>query len=190
MLDKSVEYHEIFMKRPAGAPLKRFRLPECFQFVYFKKGDERIWADIEASVMEFDSKSDAHKYFKGKYLPFLSELERRCMFVQDDKGNKIATLSIWWDYTGKRRNPWLHWFAVKPGFQGRGIGNALLYRVMKETIAIEGDVDVYLKTQTWSHRAINLYMRQSFEITTEKKVGPWKNKEYESAVAVIKDLLY
>lgn len=190
MLDKSVKYHRIFMKRPAGAPLKEFYLPEGFKFTYFKKGDEKLWAGIETSVMEFNSKNDACKYFEKKYLPFLSELERRCIFVQDDKGNKIATLSIWWEGTGKCRSCWLHWFAVKPGFQGKGIGNALLYKAMKEMILIEGDVDVYLKTQTWSHRAINLYKRQSFEIATEEKVGPFENNEYQLALAVIKNLLY
>lgn len=189
MLDKSVAFKEIFMRRPAGAAIEEMGLPEGFEFIPYEKGDETDWAEIEASVLEFDSKKEALGYFKERYMDDIRELERRCMFVKDKSGMKVATLTAWWDYSEQRRDPWLHWFAVKPEFQGKGIGGALLSRVMKLTVDMEGDVDVYLKTQTWSHRAIKLYLRQGFGFTDESKLGRWHNKGFDEALRIIGDMI-
>ena len=188
MLDKNVPYIEILMHRRKGTPIKKMPLPAGYRFVFFQKGDEKAWAAIETSVLEFESEMDALLYFQKGFLPYLPELERRCLFVEDERGEKIATAMAWWDYSVVKRHPWLHWVAVKPSCQGLGIGKAIVGEVLQLMEDIEGDRDFYLHTQTWSHRAIKIYRKAGFEITPEKNVGPYANDKYEEAVALLKTL--
>lgn len=150
MLDKSIPYYDVLMIREKGKPASEFSLPDKFKFVSFKPGDEKEWAEIETSVGEFDRSVDALVYFQRDYLPYLKELERRCIFIENSEGEKVATTTIWWCYTGVRRDPWIHWVAVRPEYQGLGLGKAIVSECMRRLKDIEGDRNVYLHTQTWS----------------------------------------
>lgn len=189
MLDKTIPYYHVLMKREKGSPLKEYKLPENFRFTMFKSGDENQWAEIEASVGEFENAADALVYFQTNYLPYINELERRCIFIEDENGEKVATLTIWWSYTGKRRVPWINWVAVKAGYQGLGLGKAIFFEGIKMLIEIEGDVDVYLHTQTWSYKAINIYKKAGFEITGEKPVGKYENNDYSEVIELLRNYI-
>jgi len=189
MLDKSIKYYEVIMKREKGAPVQEFTLPAGYRYVPFQPNDEKEWAEIETSVGEFDRTVDALVYFQKYYMSHKGELERRCIFIENPEGKKIATLSAWWTYTGVRRDPWLHWFAIKPEYQGLSLGKALCYETMRKLLEIEGDRDFYLHTQTWSYKAINIYRKEGFFITDEKGLGGCENKDYEPAVELLKDYL-
>jgi GNAT superfamily N-acetyltransferase len=173
MLDKSLEYIEILMKRRKGKPVKAIPLPEGFKFTFFEEGNESDWADIESSVGEFDSKEKALEYFKGKYLQNIEELKQRCIFVENPEGEKIATFTAWWEILNKKRKPWVSWVAVNPGYQARGLGKAIVSRGMNLFLQLEGDVDIYLKTQTWSYKAVNIYRTQGFRMQNLKKENSW-----------------
>ncbi len=168
MLDKTLEYVQILMIRRRGKPVRYFPVPEGFSISMYKKGDEVSWAEIEASVGEFESVGKAHEYFCGKYLPYERELERRCIFIEDGLGKKVATFTAWWEYAGKRRKPWVSWVSVRPEYQGIGLGKAIVSAGIKLFIEIEGDADIYLKTQTWSYKAVNIYREQGFRMKGKK----------------------
>jgi GNAT superfamily N-acetyltransferase len=185
MLDKSIAYFDILMHRKKGAPAPSFALPDGFSFSFFKPGDEKSWAKIETSVLEFSDELDALMYFQKEYMPLTSELEKRCLFVEDKKGAKAATSTAWWGYTGVKRDPWLHWVAVDPKYQGLGLGKAIISKVTQLMIDIEGDRDFYLHTQTWSHKAIKIYEKMGYEITDEKNLHKYENGDYEKAMAVL-----
>ncbi len=189
MLDKTIKYYEVIMKREKGTPLLEYLLPEGYRYVMYSPGDELSWAEIETSVGEFNKVEDALEYYSKKYLPYIDELKRRCLFVENSKGKKIATLTAWWSYTDKRRDPWLQWFSVMPECQNKSIGKALVYECMKLLIEIEGDHDVYLPTQTWSYKAINIYRKQGFKIIPEKGLGGFKNENYELVIELLKDYM-
>jgi len=186
MLDKTIPYYHVFMVRKKGKPMYHFPLPDKFRFTLFRAGDEKEWAEIETSVGEFDSVEDALIYFEKNFLPYLNELERRCIFIEDSEGNKVATLTIWWRYTGLRRDPWIHWVAVRPEYQGLGLGKAIVSEGLRRLIEIEGDRDTYLHTQTWSYKAIGIYIKAGFEITDEKGLAGYENYDYEKAMDLLK----
>ena len=188
MLDKSVPYFDVLMHRKKGAPIIRYPLPEGFRFEWFQPGDEKPWARIETSVLEFADEMDALHYFQQTYLPFRAELARRCLFVSAAKGEKIATSMAWWCHTGARRDPWLHWVAVKPEYQGLGIGKAIVSHITAAMVDMEGDRDFYLHTQTWSHRAIRLYEKLGYAITAEKNLFRYTNENYDKAMAVLREV--
>jgi GNAT superfamily N-acetyltransferase len=188
MLDKSVPYAGLFMRRPAGAGLSPSPLPDGFAFSFFEDGDESDWARIETSVLEFDSEFAALLHFKKHYMPHADDLRRRCLFVSNADGSKVATSMAWWHYVAGRRRPWVHWVAVEPRFQGLGIGKAIVSRATQLLVELEGDVDFFLKTQTWSHRAVRVYMANGYEPTDEKllyKASKDRKNNYRRAMRIL-----
>lgn len=188
MLDKSVPYMDVLMHRKSNTPIPVFPLSADFQFSYFKSGDEKAWANIETAVLEFDDELDALIYFQKEFLPFLSELERRCIFIETNAGEKIATATAWHAYTGVRRDPWIYWVAVHPSYQGMGLGKALVSQVVRLMRDIEGERDFYLHTQTWSHTAIRVYLKMGFSVTGEKNLSEYANEHYPQNVALLRSM--
>ena len=191
MLDKTVPYAKLKMVRRVGTPVPDYPLPEGFKFVFYEDGDETYWAKLEASVYEFDSEFAALLRFKEEFSPDVNakELRRRCMFIENESGEKVATASAWWSYIENERHPWLYWVSVSPEYQGLGLGKAIVSRVTQLLLEIEGDVDFFLSTQTWSYRAINIYKQFGYEPTDEKALYPGKLKrDYKKALKILSKL--
>ena len=188
MLDKTLPYYNIIMKRCKGAGIPDVNLPEGYAFKQYAVGDDISWAVIMVSVGEFDQVEDALKYFKEEYLPYYNELIRRSFFIQSAKGELIGTLTNWWNYTQNRRDPSIHWVGVKPEYQGLGLGKALVYEGMRRMIELEGDRDFYLHTQTWSYKAITIYLKAGYEFVKDEAFGNYTN-DYENAMKTISELI-
>lgn len=188
MLDRSVPYFNVIMKRQPGRPIPECPLPAGYAIARFIPGNEESWAEIEASVGEFDSAGEAIRYFRQTYMPLPDELGKRLLFVENERGEAVGTIMCWWDYTGVRRDPSVHWFAVKRGFQGLGLGKALVAACLREMIRLEGDRDIYLHTQTWSYKAVRLYSRFGFEIVRDETFGSYAN-DYDRAMPILDMLL-
>lgn len=186
MLDKSVPYAGLYMRRKAGTPAPLYDLPGGYGFQTFRAGDEGNWASIETSVLEFDGEFSALMYFNEKFMPFSGELSRRCLFIENERGEKVATATAWWDEIETRRYPWLHWVAVKPRFQGIGLGKALVSKVTELMIELEGDMDFYLHTQTWSYKAIGVYKAHGYQPTDEKPLYKNRKDNYKKAMRILK----
>ena len=186
MLDKSLPYVGLYMKRPSGTPLKEAPLPEGYKFVFYDTNDELSWAKIETSVLEFDSVFDALLYFNGKFKPEIEEFKKRCLFIENENGTKIATATAWWHFINNERRAWLFWVAVEPDYQGMGLGKAIISRITKLILELEGDVDIFLFTQTWSHKAIKIYEKFGYTPTDEKILYK-DNKEnnYKKAMKIL-----
>ncbi len=189
MLDKSLPYIDIIMRRnPAPPPVPA--LPPGYRFGFFgENGDEksiRDWAEIEASVLEFDDTGSAEKYFRREFLPYKNELYRRMRFIITTDGRRVGTATSWWQIYNGIRNPWVHWVAVRPEFQSKGLGRALIYEVTRLMHEIEGETYFYLHTQTWSYKAVFLYESAGFEITVPcLPVCRYSSERLEEARAII-----
>lgn len=188
MLDKSIPFHRVIMQRKANTEIPEPNLPAGFSFVDFTAGDEKDWAEIETSVGEFERSVDALVCFQKNYLTYLPEVERRTVFVQNKDGSKVATLTNWWLYTGERRDPWIHWVAVRPEYQGLGLGKAIVFEGMRRMLRMEGDRDVFLCTQTWSYKAIGIYIKAGFQFNKDQFIGGLTN-EYEMAMPILNEKL-
>ena len=176
MMDKSLPYYRLILKRPAGAPLPERALPKGYTLTPFTDGDEADWAEIETAVDEFPRAVDALRYFQQSYLPARQEVELRTLFLIAPDGRKVGTVTLWWGYTGLRRDPWLHWVAVRPELQGQGLGKAMVAQALRRFLEIEGDRAIYLPTQTWSSRAVNIYRWAGFDFCYEPGAGGFDNQ--------------
>jgi ribosomal protein S18 acetylase RimI-like enzyme len=188
MLDKSIPYFNIIMKRPAGASLPHYGLPVGFSFEWYISGMEVDWAAIEASVGEFDNNKESLNFFKNEYLSHSEELKNRLLFVLNQERKPVGTITGWWNFTGERRNLSIHWFAVQKEYQGLGIGKALVTECIRNLQVLEGDKDIYLHTQTWSYKAIALYLKSGFNIEVKETFSHYKN-DYEQALPILQELL-
>lgn len=188
MLDKSLPYLNIIMKRDASTPLVRFSIPQGFSLVHYSSGDEAAWAEILVSVAEFDSQEEALAYFQEHYAPYPIELVKRCIFLENPAGEKVATFTIWWDIKDEEQIPSLHWIAVKPEFQGQGLGKAIVGHGLELALAIDGDRDIWLHTQTWSWRAVAVYLQVGFRLVSEGAFSDYSN-DYHLALPILQSKL-
>ena len=188
MLDKSVPYAGLFMHRKAGTPIPSFPLPDGFSYVFFADGDERSWAKIETSVQEFNSEFAALLHFRENFIPHPKDLNSRCLFIENEAGEKVATATSWWSYVDRERRPWLHWVGTDPQYQGLGLGKAIISRATEVFVELEGDVEIFLKTQTWSYKAINIYLACGYEPTDEKTLYRDRRDNCKKAMKILEQI--
>lgn len=189
MLDKSIPYHRMILKREPGAAVPDVELPSGYTLVLYQPGDELAWAEIETSVLEFMDTEAALTYFQKEFAPHAEELRRRMLFVRDETGNKVATFTAWWNFTDGSRHPYMHWVAVKPEVQGLGIGKALVAQGVQHMVELEGDVAMYLSTQTWSHKAIRLYRWAGFDFVEDEIQHGGAKHQTREGIEVIRTLI-
>jgi ribosomal protein S18 acetylase RimI-like enzyme len=189
LLDKSLPYFSVIMKRRANAPIPNYELPPGYSFRSFCPGDQAVWADIETSVGEFSTPEDALHYFQSAYLATDAEsLGARLVFACDSHGKPVGTATSWWNDTNGRRNPALHWLAVRSEHQGMGLGKALVSESLRRLVQLEGHGDVFLHSQTWSHRAIAIYLKAGFTIVAEESFADYPN-DYRQAIAILRTVV-
>lgn len=164
MIDKSVPYFDVVMVRPAGsAAVTVPELPVGYGYKLFTPGDEEAWGRIETSVDEFDAQEKALAYFQKEFLSEREEAARRIVFITGPDGKAVANAAAWWkDDVNLGRVALLHWVAVMPQAQGLGLGRAVCTKALERFDHAGPAGDIWLKTQTWSHVAIALYLSLGF----------------------------
>jgi len=185
MLDKTIEYKNIIMRAEWDKVLNVTppSLPAGYSFRFFAADDLDHWARIEASVDEFESADKARDYFAQVYLPDMDNLAQRLIFALDPTGLPIATANSWYAESDLGRQATLHWVAVCPEHQGKGIGKAIVQQAMLNFQQLENNRPVWLHTQTWSHVAVRLYHSLGFNMM---KTAPLANANSRSGVTIKK----
>lgn len=159
--------------------IPQFSLPTGFRMKLFEKGDEQHWARIETSVDEFKNEEAALERFNEEFGPYMDEMSARCLFIENELGEKIATTTAWYgdlkedgDICGR-----IHWVGVAPEYQGKKLSKPLLSAAMN--ILAEHHSKAYLTSQTTSYQAINMYLNYGFEpfITSPSCEEAWELME-------------
>lgn len=189
MLDKNVPYASLFMTMPLELldELKAPSLPAGFRFKMYQPGDESHWADITLKVDEFPTVHAAHEYFAIKFAPGAGLLPERMIFVVDDNDRFVGTACAWMESTQHGDKNVLHWVAVDPAFQRKGIGRALVTKALQIFKEHGLPTPVLLHTQTWSHAAIKLYQLFGFTLCPTSQFGRRPN-ELEDGLAILQEL--
>lgn len=184
MLDKSIPFHTIIMKRPFTKVPTQTSLPTGYNIRTYKLGDEMGWAEIETSVLEFDSVEQALNCHKG-YLPKIEELKRRQWFVENQEGVLVATATAWFKESENGRVPVVHALSCRPEYQGKGLGRIVLIKTIKTFCELDNGKDIWLDTQTWSYKAIGLYLSLGFVPMKTEVYNQTKN-EYQEALPILR----
>ena len=162
--DRSLPRKSLVMVTHPGeiAALEEPVLPKGYRIRLYEPGDVRTWARLMAAVREFDEESQGLDCFNRQFLPEEESLRDRLAFVVSPDDRSVATSMAWWFEENGRRYGRLHWVCAHPDFQNLGLGRAIVTWGMRRTAELEPGLDVYLDTQTWSHKAIGLYLRLGF----------------------------
>ncbi len=146
-----------------------YPLPAGYGFRTYRRGDERIWAEIQTRAGNFESLEKALEDFEREFSSKVEEFERRCLFlVASESGEAIGSTTAWFDpdYRGQDHGR-IHWVAIVPEYQGRGLAKPMLAEAMK--LLRKWHKRVYLATHTGCLKAINMYLDFGFEPDMKKE---------------------
>lgn len=187
MPDRSIPFYNLIL-RCGGWRGEEAPPPEGFRLRGFRPGDEEAWAALEWEIVDFASQEEAREYFTRTYGPPSQELARRCVFAVDGQGRAVGTCTAWRDpgpEGGEAAS--LHWLAVSPQWQGRGLGRALCRKTLSIFREL-GEFPVYIHTQPWSWKALLLYVREGFLLQRAGTFGGYEN-QYAQGMATLAEIL-
>jgi len=196
------------MEKFDTAEYPRHALPAGYAFAQYKPGLEAQWAALHCEVGQCDSIEEAETIFEREFMappdptslagdvchtpsqakraiPDAEALAGRMLFVLDESNLLAGTGCLWDGNHFGRTLQRLHWIAVSPGHQGRGIAKAIVSRLLDLYNELGYGGYIYLTSQTWSYRALNMYAGFGFRPYMGEKPVNWRCGDFakESAEA-------
>jgi ribosomal protein S18 acetylase RimI-like enzyme len=155
-----VPYFHLTMELDDVARVPVVELPEGFAFSLYAPGDEAAWARIEHQAGEFSDDQKALGHFAKEFGKREQEMRERCLFLRAPDGEAIGTSTAWYGERGGGVIGRLHWVAIVPRFQGRGLAKPLVSAAM--ALMRGRHASAYLTTQTTSWIAVKIYLDFGF----------------------------
>ncbi|MFW6457724.1 MAG: GNAT family N-acetyltransferase, partial [Planctomycetota bacterium] len=138
-------------------------------------GDEYNWVNIQSAADEYNEIS--LKLFRKEFGRDPDALSQRQLYITTSANKEIGTATAWYDenYHGKRYGR-IHWVAIHPDWQGRGLARPLLSQTCLRLRRL-GHEKAYLTTSSARIPAINLYLKFGFnpEIQDKDDATVWKH---------------
>src|SRR5215217_418135 len=168
-----IEHIQFVMIRQHLNDLPPVELPEGFGIRTFREGDIANWCRIETSVDEFSVVEHAERYFEREFGPQIELMSNRSFMLETSGGEAIGTTTAWMGAFQGEPMGKIHWVAIEPAYQGKGLAKPLVAMAMHRLG--EDHQRAYLDTQTTSYRAVGLYLKYGFEpvIETESDRRAW-----------------
>lgn len=179
MLDKSIPFTGLLMEKTDPERYPVYQLPDGYTFDTYHPGDELAWGQIHYDLGQTASLDEAVELFRKEFLYLPQQAARRCFFVKDAGGQIAATASLWTGDTFGSTLQRIHWVATAPDHQGHGLAKALLTRLFQLYHELGYSRYIYLISQTWSYKALHLYMRFGFKPYMGKKPVNWKSDNFD-----------
>ncbi|GIP35046.1 GNAT family N-acetyltransferase [Paenibacillus sp. J2TS4] len=149
------------MHRPHLLNIPNYTVPSPYRIRPFRSGDEEHWAAIEWKAGEFPSQDEARLHYANEFGEHSDEMELRCFLLEDGAGSALGTTTAWYKSLQGKIYGRIHWVAIVPEHQGRGLAKPLLASAMKRLADFHDKA--YLTTQTTSWKAIGMYLQFGFE---------------------------
>lgn len=195
-LDKSIQHIGVLMEKFDTSIYPIYQLPLGYKFISYQKGIEKEWAKLQFATGQVDTILEAETAFQKEFLngknmnwnkkeyvplltnerkssPFYKEIHKKMVFIIDSKGELVATGCIWNGSIFGDDRIRLHWIAVSPNHQGKGLAKALVTRLLELYNEFDYSGYLYLTSQTWSYRALNIYMKFGFKPYFGEKPKNW-----------------
>ncbi|MDD7986730.1 GNAT family N-acetyltransferase [Lentisphaera marina] len=169
------KYSEIFLTREHFDDLPDFSLPLAYSYRNYQFQDEENWFRIYKASDNYNKvySTTFREYFGAE----IKKLEQRQIYICNEEGLAVATATAWDDpnFLGESWGR-VHWLAVHPDFQGRGLAKCLLSEVIKRLKEC-GHEKAYLRTYTMREKAIKLYLNFGFTplVRSEEDEKIWRS---------------
>lgn len=163
MMDKTIPYIGVLMTNqdPCGYP--RCPLPAGYEVRAYEPGMEKDWAELQCSVEHMDTVEEALTRFNEELLPEVELLKTRGIFVYGPDRRLAASALLWHGNHFGRVCARVHWVAVAPSEQGKGLCKAVMTILMDLYHSCNLTGGLYLSSQTWSYKALNIYRQFGFK---------------------------
>lgn len=134
-------------------------MPEGIRLRCFQAGDVDTWTRIQESTGIYDPMPP--DLFRREFGTDYRALARRQVYALNPAGIEVGTATAWFPQPPLGTCGRVHWVAVRPTDQRRGIGAALTIRA-SQILASLGHAEAYLTTASGNHPAISLYASLGF----------------------------
>jgi GNAT superfamily N-acetyltransferase len=184
----------IKMSRANLEGVPEFALPAGYSLRWYQPGDEAHWLCIHLATDRYNKidpalferqfgvaqerglQSTSASQGRSGMNSALRDLGERQCYLLAPPGNAIGTGTAWFtdDFEGCRWGR-VHWMAIIPEFQGRGLAKPLMTAICR-CLRELGHDRAYLSTSTARHAAIGLYLKFGFEplIRSEEEAALWR----------------
>ena len=148
------------MRRDNLENLPHHPVPAGFSLRWYEAGDDQNWLEIHRQADRLNRITPG--LFAEQFGSDAQLLEQRQCYLLG-QGNKCLGTATAWFNDDLENKTWgrVHWLAVLPQYQGKGLGKSLLSAVCGRLQEL-GHPRAYLTTSSWRLPAIGLYRRFGF----------------------------
>ena len=134
-------------------------LPPGYAMRAYRPADEELWVAINNQA---DTLQDITlKDFEDSYSGDIEGLRERMFFLREEGGRDVGTVTAWYDNERfGRRFGRIHWLAIMPEFQGRGLAKPMMTVAMNRLAELHDRA--FLTTSTARPIAIKVYLNFGF----------------------------
>jgi ribosomal protein S18 acetylase RimI-like enzyme len=137
----------------------RYELPEGYRMRFYREGDVTTWVQIQQAADRFIVPTA--ETFARSIPGDTAYLAERVMFLVDASGTEIGTITAWNSLFQGRTIGQIHWVAIIPEAQGRGLARPMLSAAC-DLLHDQGYHEAWLETGTGRIAALNLYLKFGF----------------------------
>lgn len=183
-IDHAVPYTGVVMVRENAENIPAFVLPEGYRFAPFTPADEEKWIRLQAEVTHVQSIEQGKKIFREEFLqapedipcedcPGYTDVVKRTVQVKDMQDNLAGVATLWIGDTFGEVWQRVHWVAVHPAHQGKGLAKCMVARMLRLYTELGCESPIYLTSQTKSYRAVRIYRQMGFVPYMGPKPANW-----------------
>jgi GNAT superfamily N-acetyltransferase len=148
-------------------------VPAGYVLRLYEPGDEAAWVAVNGAADKYNRIT--LETFRHEFKGDLAELRRRCFFLREPGGRDVGTATSWYnrDYHGRDIGR-IHWVAILPEFQGKGLAKPMMTVAMNRLAELHDSA--YLSTGVLRLVAIKIYLDFGFvpEIEKEADLAAWQ----------------
>lgn len=186
-MSQKMRNYPVLMIRDTLADIPEYELPAEFSLRWYEPGMEETWRFIQAESDRHNTIT--HSLHSEEFGSDPTVLSTRQCFLYHGTDDPVGTVSAWFNDTfldgtyGR-----IHWLAILPSWQGKGLAKPLLSLTCRRFIELGHD-RAYLTTDSVRLPAISLYLKFGFRpwIKTEKDHSAWASIQLQALDEYLKD---
>ena len=178
--------YSVRMLRENMENIPQFPIPEGYAIRNYRPNEGHIWTRILKAGEPYMEIDDG--LFDREFGRHLSVLEDRSFYLTTDAGEKIGTITAWWQNIDREVWGQIHWVVIHPDYQGRGLSKPMMSVAM--TRLRQSHERCFLGTSTGRMAAIKVYLDFGFipDLSVENSREAWTEVASVLAHPILKEL--
>lgn len=175
MVDKnSIPYLSVILTKRDTNVYPIYELPEGYSFCEYEDELQIEWIKLNMMYDVFESFGQAISYFQNAFLGNRDLLRKQMLFVKNSENQVVATACLWEGSHFGQPVQRIHFFAVHNFHRSKGIGKAMISRLLAVYNEQQYKTGIYITSQTWSYKEINLFFMFGFKEYMGAMPPRWK----------------